>query len=51
MNDMRVSFEITDAREAPAGAATPVMVERPKSAMQARRSALIKMFACVGEGM
>ena len=42
---MSVSFEIKDAREAPAGAATPVMVERPKSAMQARRSPLINMFA------
>ena len=46
---MSVSFEIretlTEAR-----AATPVMVVRPKSAMQARRSPLISMLACVDEG-
>jgi len=47
---MRESLEINDARDAPAAVATPVMVERPKSAMQARRSPLISMFACVDEG-
>ena len=44
---MSVSFEINDARDAPGAARveTPVMVERPKSARQARRSLLIRMFA------
>jgi hypothetical protein len=46
-NDMNESFEISDACDAPAAArvATPVMVERPKSAMQARLFFLIRMFA------
>ena len=47
---MSVSFEINDVREAPAAVATPVIVERPKSAMQARRSPLISIFAYVDEG-
>jgi len=47
---MSVSFEIDDAQDAPAAVATPVMVERPKSAMQARQSLLISMFACIDEG-
>jgi hypothetical protein len=44
---MSVSFEINDARDAPGAARveTPVMVERPKSARQARRSLLIRIFA------
>jgi len=47
---MRVSFEINDVREVlGVWVATPVMVERPKSAMQARRSPLISMFACADE--
>jgi hypothetical protein len=48
---MSVSFEINDVREAPAVAcvAMPVMVERPKSARQARRSLFIRMFAFVRE--
>ena len=51
MNDMSVSFEINDVREAlvEAQVTTPVMVERPKSAMQARRSLLIRTFAFVEE--
>ena len=44
---MSVSFEINDVCEVPAVAwvVIPVMVERPKSARQARWSLLIKMFA------
>jgi len=47
---MSVSLEINDARDAPAAVATPVMVESPKSPMQARQFPLISMFACVDEG-
>jgi hypothetical protein len=41
------SFEISDTWDAPAvtRVATPAMVERPKSARQARRFLLIRMFA------
>jgi hypothetical protein len=41
------SFEISDAWDAPGAArvATPVIVEKPKSARQARLFFLIRMFA------
>jgi len=48
---MSVSFEINDVWETTevAWVATPVMVERPKSAMQACWPLLIRMFAYAGE--
>jgi hypothetical protein len=47
VNDMNGSFETSDAWDAPVAerVATPVMVERPKSARQARLSFVIRMFA------
>jgi len=44
---MSVSFDSNEARDAAAATQflTPVMVERPKSEMQARRSLLIRMLA------
>jgi hypothetical protein len=50
-NDMSGSFEISDIWDAPATGrvAIPVIVERPKSARQALRCLLIKMFAFVDE--
>jgi hypothetical protein len=51
LNVMSGSSEISDTWDAPAAArvATPVMVERPKSARQALRCLLIKMFAFIDE--
>ena len=50
-NDMSGPFEINDTWDAPAvvRVATPAMVERPKSARQALRSLLIRIFAFVDE--
>jgi hypothetical protein len=50
-NDMSGSSEISDTCDTPAGArvATPVMVERPKSARQALRFLLIRMFGFADE--
>ena len=47
VNDACEPFEICDSWDAMAAArvATPVMVERPKSARQASRSLLMRMFA------
>ena len=46
---MSVSFDSKEEKEAAAAARvlTPVIVERPKSAMQARRSLLIRMLALI----
>ena len=51
LKDMSGSSETSDTWDAPAAArvATPVMVERPKSARQALRCLLIKMFAFIDE--
>ena len=47
---MAVSPERTETREpVVTRVLTPVMVERPKSAMRARRSWLIRMLACTNE--
>jgi hypothetical protein len=46
VGDTGEPFDINDSRDATtAWVATPVTVERPKSARQARRSLLIRMFA------
>jgi len=49
VKDINVSFEINDTWDvlAVARVTTPVIVIRPKSAMQARRFSLTRMFAFV----
>jgi hypothetical protein len=51
LNDMSGSSETSDTWDALAAArvATPVMVERPKSARQALRCLLIRIFAYIDE--
>ena len=50
LNDMSGPSEISDTSDAPAArVATPVMVERPKSARQALRCLLIRIFAFADE--
>jgi len=48
---MTVSFESKEERDemAPARVLTPVIVERPKSEIQARRALLIRMLALIRE--